>query len=318
MAVIDQKITNEYAIYNGDCCEVMPNVPASSIGLSVYSPPFCGLYNYSSSPRDMSNSPTYESFFEHYDYLVSEVSRVTQPGRISCVQCTDIPNPGQRTGYFDLPGKIIALHEQHGFYFFGRVAIWKEPLRVAIRTRLKHLTHKHLVQDSCGSTVAAGDYLLIFKRKGANENPVAHEIGFNEYAGGREVPQELAQYKGETEQKQNRLSQWIWRNYASCFWDDIRLERVLPFRDSREADDEKHVHPLQLDVIDRCVDMWSNPRDTVLTPFMGVGSEVYAALCKQRRAIGIELKSSYYKQTVKNIEAIGMMDTGDLLSEAVM
>jgi len=313
MAVINQKITDRYAIYNGDCCEVIPTLPDNSVGLSVYSPPFCGLYNYSSSARDMSNSPTYKSFFDHYDYLIKEISRVTMPGRISCVHCTDIPNPGQKTGYYDLPGNIIRHHEKHGFFFFGRVAIWKEPLRVAIRTRLKHLTHKQLVKDSTQSTVAAGDYLLIFKKKGENKNPVSHETGFSVYAGGRPVPEELKQYKGESVQKENKLSHWIWRNYASCFWDDIRLTRVLPFRDAKEPDDEKHVHPLQLDVVDRCVDLWSNVDDVVLSPFMGVGSEIYSALCKLRKAIGIELKQSYYKQALINIDSVGQSETGTLL-----
>ena len=301
MAVIDQNIQDRYAIYNGDCVEVVSALPAKSVGLSVYSPPFCGLYNYSSDDRDMSNSVTYDDFYNHYEYLVKEISRVTKPGRMSVVHCMDIPNPGQKSGYHDLPGKIIELHERHGFYFFGRVVIWKEPLRVAIRTRLKHLTHKQLVKDSCQSTIAAGDFILIFKRKGENIEPVQHEFGFDTYAGATEVPKNLLKYRGETDQRENKLSHWIWRRYASCVWDDIRIDRVLPYKEAREPEDEKHVHPLQLDVIERCVQLWSNPGDTVMTPFMGVGSEVYGAVKNGRRGIGVELKSSYYKQALKNV-----------------
>ena len=163
MAVIEQKITDQYAIYNGDCVEVVGALPDNSVGLSVYSPPFCGLFNYSSDDRDMSNSLTYDDFYNHYEHLIKEMARVTQPGRINVVHCMDIPNPGQKDGYHDLPGRIIALHEKHGFYFFGRTIIWKEPLRVAIRTRLKHLTHKQLVKDSTQSNIAAGDYFLNIK-----------------------------------------------------------------------------------------------------------------------------------------------------------
>lgn len=301
MAVIEQKITEDYALYNGDCCEVASELKDACVDLSVYSPPFCGLYNYSSDDRDMSNSLTYEAFYEHYEYLVREIARITKPGRISIVHCMDIPNPGQKDGYHDLPGRIIALHEKHGFQFFGRTIIWKEPLRVAIRTRLKHLTHKQLVKDSTHSTVAAGDFILVFKRKGQNAVPVNHETGFSTYAGETAIPEDLLKYRGETDQRENRLSHWIWRRYASCVWDDIRIGRVLPYKEAREAEDEKHVHPLQLDVIERCVQLWSNPGETVFTPFMGVGSEVYGAVFNGRRGVGVELKASYYRQACKNV-----------------
>lgn len=302
MALIDQKITDQYALYNGDCCEVIANLPSDSIHMSVYSPPFCGLYNYSSDDRDMSNSITYDAFYDHYEFLIKEIARTTIPGRMTVVHCMDIPQPGQKRGYHDLPGKIIALHEKHGFMFFGRVVIWKEPLRVAIRTRLKHLTHKQLVKDSTESTIAAGDFVLIFKKSGTNPIPVDHKIGFNTYSGATPIPTDLLKFKGETDQRVNRLSHWIWRRYASCVWDDIRIDRVLPYKAAREPEDEKHVHPLQLDVIDRCIQMWSNPGETVMTPFMGVGSEVYGAVLSGRRGLGVELKSSYFKQAVKNVE----------------
>lgn len=311
MALIDQKITDKYALYNGDCVEVVGGLPNKSVALSVYSPPFCGLYNYSSDDRDMSNSITYEAFFDHYEYLVREMARVTMPGRMTAVHCMDIPNPGQKTGYFDLPGRIIALHEKHGFHYFGRVAIWKEPLRVAIRTRLKHLTHKQLVKDSCQSTIAAGDFLIILKRAGENTVPVSHETGFDTYAGAMEIPTELKKYKGTKIQQENKLSHWIWRRYASCVWDDIRIDRVLPYKAAREPEDEKHVHPLQLDVIDRCVQLWSNPNEVVLTPFMGVGSEAYSAVAHGRKAVGVELKTSYFKQALKNVDRASTAGTDD-------
>ncbi len=301
MALIDQTITSDYALYNGDCCEVVAGLPKDCVHLSVYSPPFCGLYNYSSDDRDMSNSVTYEAFFDHYEYLVKEMARVTMPGRINAVHCMDIPMPGQRDGYFDLPGRIIALHQKHGFDFFGRIVIWKEPLRVAIRTRLKHLTHKQLVKDSAECTVAAGDVLLIMKRRGENPVPISHPTGFDRYAGAMEVPEHLMRYRGETDQRENKLSHWIWRRYASCVWDDIRIDRVLPYKEAREPEDEKHVHPLQLDVIERSVQLWSNPGENVMTPFMGVGSEVYGAVFNGRRGVGVELKTSYYRQALRNV-----------------
>lgn len=303
MAVNDQLIRDHYALYNGDSVEVLPTLPDQSVHLSVYSPPFCGLYNYSSHDQDMSNNPTYDGFLDHYAFLVEQIARVTKPGRMTCVHCMDIPNPGQRTGYYDFPGKVIELHQRFGFHFFGRAFIWKEPLTVAIRTRLRHLTHKHLVQDSTGSTVAAGDQFIFFKRQGENVEPVTHAGGFDRYAGGREVPAHLWKYKGETDQAKNKLSQWIWRQYASCFWDDIRLKRVLPYRAAKGPDDEKHVHPLQLDAIERTIAMYSNPNDVVLTPFMGVGSEVYGAVINGRRGIGVELKDTYFRQAIRNVGA---------------
>lgn len=303
MAVMDQQITDRYALYNGDSCEVLPTLPDRSIHLSVYSPPFADLYAYSSSERDLSNCRDYEEFIDHYGFIVEQIARLTKPGRISAVHCTDIAIPGQRKGYRDLPGDIIRLHAEHGFYYEGRYCIWKEPLRVALRTRLQHLTHKNISKDSAACFPAGADFLLMFKRHGQNETPVAHPTGLTEYAGGREVPAELWKFRNETRQEKNRLSQWIWRNYASCFWDDIRLDRVLPYRESRDPDDEKHVCPLQLDVIERCLHLYTNPGETVLTPFMGVGSEVYGAVINGRRGVGIELKPSFFAQAVRNVAA---------------
>lgn len=305
MNVIDQEITDNYAIYNGDCMEVLPNLLENSIHLSCYSPPFGGLYNYSSSARDLSNCSSYEEFFKHYEYVVEEIHRVTMPGRISCVHCMDVPKNGANIcGFRDFPGDIIRLHERIGFEYTPRICIWKEPLGVRNRTMSKALAHKTIVDDSTQVNVAAGDYLIAFRKKGKNEIPVAHPSGLLEYAGERTIPHELLKFKGWAgKQIENRYSHWIWRQYASCFWDDIRLGRVLPFKESREEEDEKHVHPLQLDVIERCVILWSNPGETILTPFMGIGSEVYGAIVNGRKGIGIELKSSYYRQSIKNMKA---------------
>lgn len=304
MAVKNQVITNQYAIYNGDCIEVMKSLPSESIHLSIYSPPFAGLYHYSSDDRDLSNARTYEEFFEHYDFVVKELYRLTLPGRMTAVHCMDVPtgNTGCDT-LTDFPGDIIRQHKRLGFDYVARYHVWKEPLTVRNRTMTKALAHKQIVDDSSRCTVASADYLLVFRRKGKNPIPITHPTGLMEYYGEREIPAELLPYRGHTgNQIENRYSHWIWRQYASAFWDDVRLDRVLPFREARGEDDEKHVHPLQLDVIDRCLTLWSNPGETVLTPFMGVGSEVYASVVQGRRAIGAELKESYFAQAIKNLE----------------
>lgn len=304
MAVKDQTIVDDYAIYNADCIEVMKSMPDESIDLSVYSPPFAGLYQYSSDPRDMSNSIDKDEFFEHYGYCVSELHRLTKPGRISAVHCMDIPlSNGGCDAMYDLPGKIIALHEKNGWAYGGRRVIWKEPLMVRNRTMMKSLHHKTLCEDSTRCSIANADYLLMFRRSGENKIPVIHETGMEYYTGERTVPINLINMKNMVgDQKQNEYSQWIWRQYASSVWDDIRIDNVLDFEDSREPEDEKHVHPLQLDVINRACVMWSNPGEVVFTPFMGVGSEVYGAVISGRRGVGVELKPSYYRQAVKNME----------------
>lgn len=303
MATKKQFLNDRYAIYNGDCVEVMKLLPSESIHLSVYSPPFAGLYQYSSDPRDMSNAIDKDEFFVHYGFCIDELARLTMPGRISAVHCMDIPlsNAGCDAMY-DLPGRIIAEHESRGFVYGGRRVIWKEPLMVRNRTMMKSLHHKTFCEDSTRCSIANADYLLMFRRKGENSVPVIHETGMHTYAGERKPPADTLACKGMSgDQKQNRFSQWIWRQYASSVWDDIRIDRVLPYREAKEGEDEKHVHPLQLDVIERAVMMWSNPNETIITPFMGVGSEVYGAVANGRRGIGIELKTAYFAQAEKNI-----------------
>lgn len=317
MPTKDNIIHPNYALYNGDCIEVMRDLPDNAVDLSVYSPPFCGLYQYSSDERDLSNCATYQQFFEHYDFVIAEIARLTKPGRLSFVHAMDIPGQGNGstakmgnganvgTGLIDFPGDVIRAHEKHGFVFAGRRAIWKEPLGVRNRTMAKGLAHKQIVVDSTLTDVAGADILLTFRKKGENKIPVAHPTGLDYYAGERQIPPELLRYRGyKGNQIENRYSHWIWRQYASSFWDDIRIDRVLPYKESREPEDERHVHPLQLDVIERAVILGSNPGEVVLTPFMGVGSEAYGAVLNKRRAIGIELKTAYYRQAVRNLSSI--------------
>jgi len=323
MATLDQVATGQYAIFHGDSAEVLQSMPSESVHLSIYSPPFASdgggcLFNYSSSDRDLSNCRTYEEFFDHYEFIVSEIARLTLPGRISAVHCMDTPKDGANIcGYQDFPGDIIKLHEKHGFEYTPRICIWKEPLAVRNRTMTKALAHRQTVDDCCQVNVAASDYLIPFRKKGDNPIPVTHPTGFSEYHGSSEIPEELKRFRRwKGKQTENRYSHWIWQNYASGVWDDIRGNMgnakadkgsVLAYKETKVEGDERHMHPLQLDVISRAVDLWTNTGETVLTPFMGVGSEVYGAVVNGRRGVGIELKQAYYRQAVRHMESA----TGD-------
>jgi DNA modification methylase len=302
--VNEQVVNDRYALYNADAIDVMRSMPDEKIHLSIYSPPFGGLYHYSSNERDLSNAMNYNDFFDHYRFVVRELNRITLSGRITAVHCTDIPS--SNTGkdcLTDFPGGIIKLHESEGFHFIARHTIWKEPLWVRNRTMTKILSHSTIIEDAAYGGVASADYLLIFRKKGINKIPIEHPTGLEFYAGECPIPEEYLPFKNWTgDQKQNKWSHMIWRRYASSVWDDINMGRVLPFQSCKDPDDEKHVHPLQLDIIDRCVMLRSNPGEIVLTPFMGVGSEVYGAVIQKRLGIGIELKNSYYRQAVKNME----------------
>ena len=310
MAVAEQKITDRYAVYNGDCCEVVKTLKPASVDLSIYSPPFSGLYNYSSSEHDMSNCRDDAEFLSHYGFLLDDIANVTKPGRLTVVHCADVSKPGQTL--YDLPGEIIRLHAARGFDYVARYSIWKEPLAVAIRTRALGLTHRQIVKDSSLCTNAGADYILAFRKRGRNREPIAHPTGFKTYAGERQPPEGFWQkYRHWEDPQTNKLAHWIWQQYASAIWDDIRVGRVLPYKPARDKDDEKHVHPLQLDVIERCTIMWSNPNDVVLTPFMGVGSECYGALSLGRRAIGVELKPSYFRQALRNLADVKPVGEGD-------
>lgn len=303
MDVAAQIIEKKYAIYNGDCIDVLSGMAENSIHLSVYSPPFGGLYQYSSNDRDLSNSTNYNDFFDHYGYVVKDLHRVTMKGRISAVHCADIPSSNCGKDHLtDLPGDIVRLHKAYGFDFIARHVIWKEPLWVRNRTMTKNLSHRTVIDNAEFGGVASADQLLIFRKRGQSKVPIQHPNGFEYYAGECPIPKEFAVYKNWTgDQKQNKWSHMIWRRYASSVWDDIRMGRVLPFHDAKDEKDEKHVHPLQLDIIDRCIVLRSNPGEVVFTPFMGVGSETYSAVVNDRKGVGVELKTSYYLQAIKNM-----------------
>ena len=310
--VNNQVLTDRYGLYLGDCLDVMGQLPDGSVHLSVYSPPFAGLYHYSSSPRDLSNCRSYDEFIEHYRFVVQELHRLTMPGRCTAVHCMDIPqgNTGTEMDHLlDFPGDIIRLHDSLGFRYIARYSVWKEPLGVRNRTMAKKLAHQTIVEDSSKCGVASADYLLVFRRDGENPVPIRHPLGLLEYAGERQIPPDLMKFRGwQGKQIENEYSHWIWRQYASAFWDDVRIDRVLPYQEARDPEDERHVHPLQLDVIERAIVLWSNPKEVVFTPFMGVGSEVYAAVQEDRFGVGAELKPSYFRQAVKNLEAVDVKE----------
>lgn len=312
--LINQTEGDGYALFNGDSCEVLPGLPGGSVDISIYSPPFADLYRHSSSERDLGNCRTYAEFLEHYTFVVREVYRLTAPGRMSCVHCMDLGGAGKKA-LTDFPGDIIRLHLGEGFEYWDRKSIWKEPWRVALRTRALCLRHGQVTKDASWTRSAPPDYLLVFRKPGDPERPIQHGEGFSRYPGTlpifpptngweeewRALQREYEDFAGD--QRENKLSHVIWRRLASPFWDDVRIERVLPYDSSKDEEAEKHVCPLQLDVIERALMLWSIEGDTLLTPFCGVGSEVYAAVQMGRRGIGIELKESYYRQAVRNVEA---------------
>ena len=272
------------------------------------------LYQYSSDPADLSNSKDYAEFFEHYGFIVKDLHRLTMPGRMTAVHCTDIMKSGGETSsIIDFPGDVIRCHEANGWKYVARIHIWKEPLTVRNRTMVSSLHHATLVEDSTINSIANADYLLVFRRSGKNTIPVAHPRGLTSYAGSSEIPVEVLKYKNYNgNQIKNEYSQWIWRQYASSNWHDVRIDRTLGSgaglysanKAEKEEPDEKHMHPLQLDVIERAVVLWSNPGEVVLTPFMGIGSEVLGAVINDRKGIGIELKDAYYRQAVMNLEDV--------------
>lgn len=317
--VKDQIVTDRYAIYNSDCMEVLPTLDNESIDLSIYSPPFANLYTYSSSERDMSNVSDIPEFLQQYEFLVKEMSRVTKKGRINAIHITDICDVSGTLS--DFPNEIIKLHKKYGFEYKNKITVWKEPLKVRIRTMVQSLMHKFIVEDSTKCFTANPDYILIFKKKGENKVPVVHPFGLTHYAG--EIPilpnmlraynntnktdftaEEMWQHLLNTKEdgKITKLNHYIWQRYASSVWDDVREGNVISYHDSKEEDDEKHVTPTQLDVLDRLVDLYSNPDEVVFSPFMGVGSDVFSPVSMGRKAIGIELKDSYFKQAKLNLE----------------
>jgi DNA modification methylase len=321
--VKEQVITDRYAIYNGDCMDLLQTMHDESIDLSVYSPPFKDLYTYSSSPNDLSNVSSDEEFITQYEFVVKEMARVTKKGRINAIHCTDLFK--YNGALSDFPSEIIKLHEKHDFTYMSRITIWKEPLRVRLKTMVQSLMHKFIVEDSTKNYPAMPDYILLFKKKGDNQVPVTHPFGFTHYAGTTPILPETVgiynrandtdfksgaelwgyiceKYQDYQDAGTNKKSHIIWQRYASSVWDDIRAENCLPYKNSKEENDERHVTPTQLDVLDRIVDLYSNPNEIVFSPFLGCGSDAFSPVSMGRKAIGIELKDSYYKQAILNMK----------------
>lgn len=297
----EQKASGEnWELYHGDSCEVIKIIPDNSIHYMIFSPPFASLFTYSNSDRDMGNVRGVEDFFEHFKFLIGELLRVMMRGRVCSVHCMDLPATIGHDGFIgmkDFPGEIIRQFESAGWIYHSRVTIWKDPLIQAVRTKTLTLAHKQIIKDSTRCAQGMADYIVSFRKSGENPEPVKHPKGFTRYVGTMPFP------KGKTDedQRKNKQSHEIWQRYASPVWFDINQTRVLSSEVAREQQDEKHVCPLQLDTIERCLELWTNPGDTVLTPFAGIGSEVFCAVEAGRNAIGIELKESYYKQAIKNL-----------------
>jgi len=291
--VIRQESGDSWIAYQGDCCEVIKGLPDKSIGFSMFSPPFAELYSYSDSKRDMGNSSNYDDFFKHFGFLAEELHRVIMNGRIVAIHCIDIPAMKERDGYIglkDFPGDIIRLFQSKGFIYHSRHVIWKDPLIEAVRTKAIGLAHKQLVKDSSRCRAGLPDYVLAFRKKGENDLPINHNDGIKIYYG-NDDPGGYGIKRCHN----------IWRRYASPVWMDIRQSNTLNKTAARDEKDEKHICPLQLDVIHRAMTLWSRKNDTFLTPFGGIGSEGFVAVQEDRKAICIELKDSYFEQLIKNM-----------------
>ncbi len=281
-----QNITDRYAAYNGDCVEVVRDLPDSSIHYSIFSPPFASLYTYSNSPRDMGNVRNDEEFFQHFDYLIAELFRVIMPGRLVSFHCMNLPVTKERDGYIgirDFRGALIRAFEAHGWIYHSEVCIWKDPVTAMQRTKALGLLHKTIRTDSSMSRQGIADYLVTMRKPGKNPEPIAHTA--------------------------EQFPVGVWQRYASPVWMDIDPSDTLQHRSARENEDERHICPLQLGVIRRGLDLWSNPGDRVLSPFMGIGSEGFCALEAGRRFVGAELKASYYEQAVRNLDAVSAVGT---------
>jgi len=312
--VINQHVTEEYAIYHGDCVEVMRGLPSDSVHFSMSSPPFGSLYSYTDATEDMSNVRTMEEFLDGMAFMVAEMYRVLMPGRLCAFHCMQIPAMKERDGYIglkDFRGDLIRLYQRHGFVYHSEVAIWKDPLIEATRTKALGLMHKQLVKDSTRSRNGSLDYVVVMGKPGMNAEPVTHDpAGFTRYIGDPEKEPKAA--KGSVSGT-NKYSHEVWQRYASGVWFDINPSDTLQKASAREDDDSRHICPLQLTVIRRAIELWSNPGDIVLSPFTGIGSEGYVALEEHRRFVGAELKESYYNQATRNLAAaVSLRDQGTL------
>ena len=293
--VLGQQQTDRYAIYNGDSVELIKSIPDRSVGLSVFSPPFSSLYTYSASDRDMGNCTGDDEFATHFDFLVKDLFRVMQSGRIVAIHCMNLPTSKVNDGYIgikDFRGDLIRLFQSHGFIHHSEVVIWKDPVIQMQRTKALGLLHKQVVKDSAMSRQGIPDTLVMMRKPGLNDEPISGEFELDDFAG---------ECKPSPCGDATRDSINIWQRYASPVWMDINPSNTLQYLAGRHKDDNRHICPLQLDVIQRAIDLWSNPDDIVFTPFMGIGSEVYQALKMGRRAVGFELKPSYYDLAKRNI-----------------
>lgn len=307
VGVINQVITDKYAIYNGDCVEVVSGIPSNSVGFSIFSPPFASLYTYSNSDRDMGNVKDDEEFFNHFKFLVSELFRVMKPGRLVAFHCMNLPTSKARDGYIgikDFRGDLIRSFQNHGFIYHSEVCIWKDPVIAMQRTKALGLLHKQVKKDSSMSRQGIPDYLVVMRKPGENDTPVSGE--FTHYAGEQSlnnfIEREYCDGRKVQERGEFGTSVDVWQHYASPVWFDINQTNTLQFQTARDSDDERHICPLQLDVIERALQLWSVPGDTVLTPFLGIGSEAYVAVKMGRKAIGAELKPSYFALASRNMQ----------------
>ena len=281
MECIDSCITDRFALYNGDSCEILTEIPDDSVHYEIFSPPFASLYTYSNSERDLGNCRSDDEFLEHFEFIARELYRVLMPGRLVSIHCMNFPAMKERDGYIgikDFRGDLIRLFQKCGFIYHSEVCIWKDPVTAMQRTKAIGLLHKQLKKDSAISRQGIPDYLVTMRKPGDNAEPVTHT---NE-----------------------SFPVNIWQRYASPVWDDINPSDTLQARSCRDEKDEKHICPLQLTVIRRGINLWTNPGDVVLTPFMGIGSEAVVALEQGRKAIGIELKPSWYRQAVRNCRGV--------------
>lgn len=288
MKVKDQFIHEKFSLYNGDCVSVTKTMPDESIDYTLFSPPFATLYTYSDSINDMGNCRGDEEFYRHFSFLVSELFRITKAGRLVSFHCMNIPAMKERDGYIgikDFRGDLIRLFQKYGFIYHAEVCIWKDPLVEATRTKALGLMHKQLCKDSSMCRQGLPDYIITMRKPGENKNLITHENGLTVYAGGGELPE-------------GNPSHNTWRKYASPVWMDIRQTYTLNYRMARHENDERHICPLQLDTIERCLTLWSNPGDVVLSPFAGIGSEIYMAVKMDRYGIGVELKESYFNSAL--------------------
>lgn len=305
-SVINQAVTDNYSIYNADTVEVCSSLPDESVDFCIYSPPFASLYTYSNSDRDMGNVKDDDEFFEHFGFLVEQLYRVMAPGRIMAVHCMNLPTSKTREGFIgikDFRGDLIRQFQQAGFIYHSEVCIWKDPVIAMQRTKALGLLHKQIKKDSSMSRQGIPDYLVVMRKPGDNAKPISgeftHYVGDNPPAGfiGYQYDDGRTYYVPGN----SGTSIDVWQNYASPVWDDIRQTRTLQYQEARESDDERHICPLQLDVIERALQLWSMPGDVVLSPFMGIGSETYTAVKMGRKAIGAELKPSYFKIAAQNM-----------------